>query len=74
MKDERKHSTARRGGALNSKVQRVTQKPCVSTKYTLPKRPSATLSKLSQESLFKVAESAAAGLHMKLKKKRPIEA
>ena len=42
MKDERKHSTARRGGALNSKVQ-VTQKPCVSTKYTLPKRPSATL-------------------------------
>jgi hypothetical protein len=31
-------------------------------------------SKLSQESLFKVAESAAAGLHMKLKKKRPIEA
>ena len=41
-KDERKHSTARRGGALNSKVQ-VTQKPCVSTKYTLPKRPSATL-------------------------------
>lgn len=39
-----KESTPRRGEEehSNSKVQ-VTQKPCVSTKYTLPKRPSATL-------------------------------